>query len=216
MNSLMRSAAGLVLAAGLLLGACDAGGGSAAPSEPPLDRSSQEVYEAPLDRAVLSDVSAHDWAAEPLGSRGVDVVGYRLLQACRAELATDRRILDERAAGWQGRGGLPVLDQVVLAYDRPVAADAVRQARAALTCKTYDPPLVRLPPVRLGDPLDLGGGADEFGFCEGPAKGAGNHRCVAILGSGHIACAVRVLATDQVTAADRLRSLMPALRNVCR
>ncbi|MEV8517139.1 hypothetical protein [Dactylosporangium sp. NPDC051484] len=215
MGNAMRLAAGLVLAA-LALTGCDRGGGSA-PAGPPVDRSSQVALDAAVSEALLADPSAHDWAAEPLGDRGVNVVGHRLLQACGAKLASDERIVAEQTAGWQGPGGLPALDQVVLAYDRPIAADAIRQARAALTCHTYDSPF-GAGSVAVGALLDLGpaaGGGENFGFCEAPANGPGNARCVTILGAGQIACAVRVLATDQATAADRLRALMPALLSAC-
>lgn len=196
----------------LVLGACR-GPGEPTAVQPPLDRSNQLALDAAVSDALLSDPSMHDWATEPVGDRGINAVGYRLLQACGAKLASDDRIVAEAADGWHGPGGMPVFDQMVLGYDRASASDAVRQAYAALTCRTYDSPFSDVSLRITKGPTWHG--TEEFGFCEGPARGMGNYRCVAILGAGSISCAVRVLAADQDRADRLLLGLLPTARTRC-
>jgi hypothetical protein len=141
-------------------------------------------------------------------------VGHRLQHACNARLSTDYRNVTDDSKAWSSSGNLPMIDQYVVAYDRSVGAQAVDEARQALTCEKYTvlDAEVRARGLFELDQVPPTGRA--FAFCE--AVGARpNYLCTVIIGSGDIACSVRVTASQLDRAQMLIQRLVPLVVNKC-
>jgi hypothetical protein len=215
---------GRLTAAGLLL--LVMAGCTAKPASPTyvVDRSHQEELSVQARAALLSSDSLPGWADAT--KDGIDAVGHKLQQACRARIDTDAHIVVEQDAKWRRGSPRPVVDETVIAYDRPLGATAVDQAKAALTCTTYDSPVIDDGQLQVTGTFDTpaaGAGAALFGFCEhgvpnqrgGGQAAPGPTRCVILAGRGSLACRVRATSDGADEAKQVVLDLLPEITRRC-
>lgn len=204
--------------AGLLLVATLAACGSPAlPSAPP-------TPSEPVDRSDIVQLSERVKASLlvdgdlpfTVGSQAPQIrrVGYRLQHACDASLPTDARIVTTDARWWLAPGSEESVDQMIFAYDRPVAAPAMQEAAAALTCESYE-----LLGYRYTDRSALALTGDGVDFCERvkPTRNSSHDAalCTMITGRHQVACSVRAWARDLATAQATARKVWPAVVRRC-
>ena len=179
---------------------------------PPVDRSDIGI----LDRKV-AQAMFHIQELPLTAARATDHVfrvGRRLQHACNAKLPTDDKNVTDDSRAWSSAGDLPMIDQFVVAYERPIAAQAVDEARQALTCQEYTVLDAKIEAHGLFELDQVPSIGRTFAFCE--AVGAKpNYLCTVIIGSGDIACSVRATAAQLDSARILIQRLVPLVVNKC-
>jgi hypothetical protein len=203
---------GLLLVA--VLAACGSPAPPSAPPAPPdqVDRS-QIIRLSELAKASLLEEADLPFTVQK-HLLEINRVGYRLQHACEASLPTDARIVTTDADWWIATGSDASVDQLAVAYDGPLAAQALREAAAALTCGSYE-----LLDHSYSDRTTLELTGNGVGFCErvsGERKVFDDaHLCTVITGHDQVACSVRAWAHDLATAEDYARKVWPAVVRHC-
>lgn len=198
----------------LLLGACQGNKGSAgapAPTQDPVDRSHITELDARVAAAVLPASALPESTRTPVEP---ERVGYQLLPQCQQALPTDGRIVTDGGGAWSSNGAMPLIDQWILAYDRPVAAAAVTEATAALSCKSGSN---RGGSTATSDgTFAVDGVPDALGYCDKIKGSKEAARCTVALAASDLTCSVRAWAETRDAAKALVSGLVPAVRERCR
>lgn len=190
------------------------GPGRAPAVSPSRDYRALGVAEPKVEAATFTMADLPSWVTHDLNSHD----RFGLQQACNDRLPSDASIIDANGDGWLGSANLPIIEQYVVGYDHAIAAQAVSEAEAGISCKKYkwrDTVVTEDGKFAVGDHPDA---ARAFGFCERVKSTRGGNevsRCTVVYGESWIACSVRSWATDRATAISVVNSVWPAIRRSC-
>jgi hypothetical protein len=209
-----RLLAAVALMPMLLLGACQGsnhGTGSPSPAQDPVDRSHITELDARVTAAVLPASALPESTRTPVES---DRVGYQLLPQCQQALPTDGRIVTDGGGAWSSNGAMPLIDQWVLAYDRPVATAAVTEAAGALSCKGGASRNGAT--VTSDGTFAVDGSPGALAYCDKIKGTKEAARCTVVLAVSDLTCSVRAWAETRDAAKALVSGLVPAVQERCR